>query len=241
MTPFQQREKRVRLSFVLLLSWLSLAAGPLIAQGSNPEQACLYSFVVGGRALRAAPCIDEDPLGFAKNVDLARVIRAFSIRPELIRFRGCDGGLFSTAEEHVSGSSQATIRYVISYPSDAQNDFLAPITHELAHVLQIEMAGGLEPLRDSLASKRIELGADFLTGIIFSFALKEARLGEFQHNLSLMGLYRDSASKAHGSPTQRTSAFRRGVFFNFARVSMSFPRASQEFQANIYGEIVAVP
>jgi hypothetical protein len=56
-----------------------------------------------------------------------------------------------------------------------------------------------------------------------------------------MGLYRDSSSKAHGSPSQRTSAFRRGVFFNFADMNMKFSRASQNFQANIYAEIVAVP
>jgi hypothetical protein len=230
----------VRPIFALFLSWLSLAASPLI-QRTNGDQACLHSFAVGGRALQAVPCRDADPLGLAKNVDIAKVTRALNIRSELVRFRGCDDGLFSTAEEQVSGSSQATTRYVITYPSGSRTDFLAPITHELAHVLQIEMAGGLKPLQDSLESKRIELGADFLTGIVFSFALKEAGLGEFQHNLSLMGLYRDSSSNAHGSPTERTSAFRRGVFFDFANVGMNFPRASQYFQANIYGELVAVP
>jgi hypothetical protein len=130
---------------------------------------------------------------------------------------------------------------VITYPSNAKTDFLAPFTHELAHVLQIEMAGGLKPLQDSLESKRIELGADFLTGIVFSYALKEAGLREFQRNLSLIGLYRDSSSNAHGSPGQRTFAFRRGVFFNFANIGMNVPRAIQEFQEIIYGEIVALP
>jgi hypothetical protein len=130
---------------------------------------------------------------------------------------------------------------VIPYPSGVKSAFLAPITHELAHVLQIEMVGNLERLKDSMESKRIELEADFLTGIAFSHFLEQARLGEFQHNLSLIGLYRDSSSDAHGSPMERTAAFRRGVFFTFANVSETFRRASQDFQANIYGEIITVP
>jgi hypothetical protein len=231
----------MRLSIALLLTTFHVFTGSLMAQASNRDRACLYSTKVGGKVIQAAPCRGEDPLRFAKDADLAGVIRAFGIRPESIEFTGCDGGVFSTAVAQFNGSSNAANRYLITYPSGAKNGFLAPITHELAHVVQIEIAGGLERLQDSLESKRIELGADFLTGIVFSHALKGAGLGEFQNNLSLMGLYRDSSIEAHGTPNQRTAAFRRGVFFNFADVNENFRRASQEFEENIYGEIVTFP
>jgi hypothetical protein len=231
----------MRLSFVLLLTSFNGVTSLLVAQGPNREQACLFSTKVGGRAAHPTLCKGDDPLRLAKDGDLAKVIRAFGIRPESILFTGCEGGVFSTAEDQFSGSSGATNRYVITYPSGVKSDFLAPITHELAHVLQIEMVGSLERLKDRMESKRIELGADFLTGIAFSHFLEQARLGEFQHNLSLIGLYRDSSSEAHGSPMERTAAFRRGVFFTFASVSENFRRASQEFQANIYGEIITIP
>ena len=233
-------EHAVRLA-VFMLSGLGLLANLHMSQRSSSYQACLHSFAVGGRALQEIPCGDGDPLGLAKNRDLAKVISTLDIRPELIRFRGCKDGLYSTAEEHTSGSSEVPARYVVTYPSDSRVNFLAPITHELAHVLQIQSAGGLAQLKTSLDSKRIELAADFLTGIVFSHVLPQAGLGEFQHNLSLRGLYRDSSSQAHGSPAERTSAFRRGVFFNFASVGRDFRRASRFFQANIFGELVTIP
>jgi hypothetical protein len=231
----------MRLSFVLLLISFNGVTSLLVAQGPNREQACLFSTKVDGRAAHPTLCKGDDPLRLAKDGDVAKVIRAFGIRPESILFIGCEGGVFSTAEDQFSGSSGATNRYVITYPSGVKSDFLAPITHELAHVLQIEMVGSLERLKDRMESKRIELGADFLTGIAFSHCLEQAGLGEFQHNLFLKGIYRDSSSEAHGSPVERTAAFRRGVFFTFADVNENFRRASQEFQANIYGDIIAVP
>ena len=231
----------MRLNFILLLICFNGVTSLLEAQGPNREHACLFSTKVDGRAAHPTFCKGDDPLRLAKDANLAKVIRAFDIRPESIQFTGCEGGVFSTAEDQFSGSSGATNRYVITYPSGVKSDFLAPITHELAHVLQIEMVGNLKRLRDSTESKRIELGADFLTGIAFSHFLEQTSLGDFQHNLSLIGLYLDSSSEAHGSPMERTAAFRRGVFFSFASVSENVRRASQEFQANIYGEIIAVP
>jgi hypothetical protein len=231
----------VRPILSVFLSWLSLTTIPLTAQRPPRDQACLHAFADGGRVVTARPCGDADPLAVSKNADVAKVMQALNIRSNSVLFRGCNDGRFSTSEEPLTGSPMATPRYAITYPTGPSTGLLAPITHELAHVLQIRVAGGLTPLQESLDSKHIELEADFLTGIVFSFALRDAGLSEFQHNLALMGRYVDSPTDAHGSPVERTSAFRRGVFFDFARVGMDFSRASAYFQANIYGELVAIP
>ena len=231
----------VALVVVLFLTAAGISAMQVVAEKpGGSEQACLYAFFVGDRPVRVLPCTGGDPLNVAKDGDVSSVMRALSISPGSVRFVGCNGVLFSTAEESMPGEVRPGKRYVITYPAAEDRRYLAPITHELAHVLQLEATGSLERLRATLESKRIELAADFLTGVVFSRVLGHVDSAEFQHNLSQTGLYRDSSLLAHGDPTQRTAAFRRGRFFNFDSVAMSFPRASQEFQDNIYAQIIAV-
>ncbi len=221
----------------LLLGALTMTA-PLAFSAENAAQSsgCLYSVAVGPDAQPVVPCDDNDPLGVGTDKDVRAVMRTLGIEPSLVRFRGCQNSRFSAAPD--GGSQAPNRRYVVTYPSNSVGMYLAPITHELAHVLQMERTGGLQALRQKLVSKRVELEADFLSGAVFAQTLKHASLNQFQHNLSLIGQYVELSTEAHGTPEQRTSAFRRGVFFDFETAKRGMRVLSEYFQANIYGQIV---
>ena len=94
----------------------------------------------------------------------------------------------------------------------------------------------LEQLHAKLFSKRIELGADYLAGIASSRVLQHINKTTFQHNLSLNGLYREPDEKAHGTPAQRTAAFRYGVI-DLVKADPDIRKASDNFQARLYAEV----
>jgi hypothetical protein len=123
---------------------------------------------------------------------------------DAVKFKACPGGRFSARP-----SGNTTAPYIVEYPSEAKSGYLSPITHELAHVFQMQKAGGLEPLRRNFETRKIELGADFITGLVYSKMLSHMKLADFETNLELAGSYRVDAT--HGLPTHRTTAFRLGV------------------------------
>jgi hypothetical protein len=219
---------------LLMAACLALAA----ASPADAQQAaagCLYGqTTVGPEASVVVPCVDADPLNIANDPDVRTVMKSLGLKPGTIRFKGCKSLRFRAAPDGVPSDH----RYVITYPTDAAGSYLAPITHELAHVLQMEMAGGLLALTATFASKRVELGADYLTGVVFSQSLKQVSLNEFQHNLALIGLYVELDANAHGTPSQRVAAFRFGVFQKFDSVHVDMRKASDDFQVNLYGRII---
>jgi hypothetical protein len=183
-------------------------------------------------------CAGGDPLSLAQDSDVLKIKSALGLQDVKIVFKGCMPGRFSTAQR---GPTAAMRSYVITYPVPEHGPaigYLAPIAHELSHVLQIEIAGTLESLQQSQTSKRIELGADFLSGILYKQALGEGKVNDFQHNLELIGLYYERNAEAHGTPEQRITAFRRGIYFQFDEVNRQIHQAVEEFQRNVYGEIV---
>ncbi|MFO1219648.1 MAG: hypothetical protein U1E89_14875 [Burkholderiaceae bacterium] len=126
----------------------------------------------------------------------------------------------------------------MSYPLEAGGRYLAPIVHELAHVMQMRIAGGLAALRASgLDSRQIELGADFLAGFVFSEALRHVDIDEFQNNLSLIGSYYERTDEAHGTPAQRVSAFRIGAVRAPPYHEFDVQTASRYFGANDYTRV----
>jgi hypothetical protein len=214
-----------------------LSAGRASANQFKRRGGCLYVFTVGEEKVEVPPeCPDGDPLNLSRNADVGRVLQALGVRPHLIRFRGCEGGLFSAEDTELNPAADAA-RYAVSYRMGTTK-YLAPITHELAHVWQMESVGGYRTLRDALPSRRIELAADYLTGIVFSQALRHLDLSEFQQNLSLRGLYYEADLDAHGTPVQRNNAFRLGFRLNFDSMNRDYRKASDDFQANVYGQLV---
>jgi hypothetical protein len=227
---------RYWLRSLLVAVLLVRAEEGLTADGQQSSNGCLYAVMVGPEATPVVPCVDVDPLNLANDPDILKVMRAFGIEPDKVHFKGCKKLRFSAAPDGMA--KEGDHQYLVTYPIEAAQSYVAPITHELAHVLQMEMAGGLVPLRDAFGSKRVELGADFLTGIVFSNFLQYINVNQFQHNLELMGLYVEFEEKAHGTPEQRAQAFRYGVYFNFDNVKRDISMASDHFQSNIYGQII---
>ena len=181
-------------------------------------------------------CERGDPLRVGQDRRVLLAMTMLGIPTDTVRFRGCSGLPFSAGPD--SKQEGVPQSFVVNYPIEVGKDFLAPIVHELAHVTQMRLAGGLEPLRSKMTtSRRIELGADFLTGFVFSGVLHDADINEFQHNLSLIGLYQERLDQAHGTPAQRTMAFRRGVMRRSPYDELHVQSAILYFNDNDYAKV----
>jgi len=220
-----------------LLSILLMWSGTEIhADEKNLYKGCLNSVTVGKEEKPVIPCDDTDPLNLANSADIHTVIKRMGLDPDKLHFKGCKNLRFSAAPDETAKNGEQ--RYLVTYPSETSDSYLAPITHELAHVLQMEIeVNSAEHLLKEYGSKRVELGADFLTGIVFSSSLENNDINEFQHNLMLIGLYREMEEDAHGSPAQRTAAFRFGYFLKNTEVKSNINMAFRYFLDNLYGQI----
>lgn len=133
------------------------------------------------------------------------------------------------------------IEYLIAYPTNQDQRYLGPIVHELAHVMQLSSPGGLRNADDS---RKVELGADFIAGLVFQRALQGIDVEAFQHGLALTGLYYESADDGHGSPEARLAAFRWGLNFKLTNDIPDIRAAARNFDEEFYlrgapGSIVA--
>jgi hypothetical protein len=199
------------------------------SKGAAASPDCLYSEPSADVA--SADC-SNDPLRLADQAFISSVIGQLGLAGAQINFVGCRQTTFATAmtSQHV---------YRITYPSALSislSSYLAPITHELGHVFQIEGAGSIHAVRERLnnSSERIELGADFLAGIEYRRNMSVENRGEFERNFQLLGNY---GSGGHGSPEDRIAAFRKGFYYTLGVGGIV--AASNDFQFNGYGEIMA--
>jgi len=165
---------------------------------------CLFgTFTQGDEKTPIEPC-GADAKGIGKDPSVLAVMQTFNIPANVVTFQACPGGRFSAMP---AGSDSQ--RFLVRYPSTAKANYLAPIVHELAHVVQMRNAGSLAALMPTENSRRIELGADFLAGLAFNISLKHLNNGDFETNLQLAGSYKVEIDD-HGWPEHRTQAFRRG-------------------------------
>jgi len=133
-------------------------------------------------------------------------MRTFEIPNGIVIFQSCPGGQFHTLPDSTNPN-----RIFVRYPSQVRRGFLAPIAHELAHVVQIRRAGSLMALDPVNNHRRIELGADFLAGLAFNISLPQLDGDDFETSLFLVGSYVPQIND-HGTPDDRTIAFRMGRF-----------------------------
>ncbi|SDY19115.1 hypothetical protein SAMN05518669_11020 [Variovorax sp. YR634] len=202
--------RAVRVAFQgTVLAVFALVMAKSLAQSLIPSPGCLYATHVGDSEQPA--CEMKDPLDLQQNDHMLRAMKVLGIDRKTVQFRGCLGLLLSVSEMR----GGAGPRYVVNYPADIPVvRLIAPLLHELAHVAQMQEAGGATELSslNNMMSKKIELGADFLAGHLFKVEFKEFELNAFEQNLLVHGLYREMAGREHGDPRQRDLAFRRGVF-----------------------------
>lgn len=192
---------------------------------------CLYgTFTQGNGTTPLAPC-GADAKGIGADPSVLAVLRTFGIPTSAVLFQSCPGGRFSAMPDSSDGK-----RYLVRYPSHVKSNYLAPIVHELAHVVQMRDAGGLAALNPKENSRRIELGADFLAGLAFNISLAHLSGGAFETNLELAGSYRVTADD-HGLPEHRSQAFRLGLTRKEPYPQLTILEAMHYWNANDYARI----
>lgn len=216
----------------------------LVLSASDGRAQCLYSNTPGtpGADPEAATCTNkEDPARLGSDPDIRKLIEALGLQDVRIRFSGCERGLFGA---DVTGLASAP-SYRISYPllpaaqgraPGTRTPYLAPISHELGHVLQLRQKGDRNALLAGRQMLSVELAADFIAGIAFKRIGALDALNSFQQNIALVGLYREAREDAHGTWEQRTWAFRRGVFYPSEPSPLSPQEADDRFVRRLFAE-----
>lgn len=222
-----QRSEWLRLS--LLVVALLGYAGSKATGSAVPD--CLYAFSQGDERVTVEPC-GGDEFGIGADAHVVSVMRYFGIPPNVVSFRSCPGGRFA-ARPYEADST----RFVVTYPSSAKSDYLAAVVHELAHVVQIRRAGGLNALDPKANSRRIELGADFLAGLAFNGVLKHLKFGNFETSLNLIGSYTAAKADDHGLPGHRAQAFRLGAVRADPYPELNTGQALDYFYENDYAQL----
>ena len=173
----------------------------------------------------------RDPARLRNEPEILAAVAAVGVTASEVEFWGCGTGSFWTTK---------LAKFRITYPvaqGRSTDEYLAPLIHELCHVLQISNAGSVSALRASVqnSSERIELGADFLTGVLFRNFLPGLNRGLFQRSSDLLGSYKSDLPRKYGSPANRVAAFRMGYFYN--RNGSSLVEVHDAFQADIFPQV----
>jgi hypothetical protein len=149
-----------------------------------------------------------------------------------ITFIGCAAAPFRTRMADLDPPFRFEILYTAD-TSSARLDYVAPILHELGHVYQLKKARSPHKLLESPIERR-ELGADFLAGLAAAkMGIKNPTL--FERTLSLVGSYK-AKSDSHGTPENRTQAFRYGYFYR--PISSSVDSTYSYFQDNLFSQVM---
>jgi hypothetical protein len=227
MQPFQ----RALASAALTLQLTAMHAAH--SQSSSP---CL-SATIAVSEISGTAC-EEDPLRLAADPQVQKMVSFFGLTGKQIRFLGCKTSRFSARSE--VNESGAHLRYVITYPTEAADNFIGPIAHELAHLLQMELAMGMENLKATREARRIELGADFLSGVVFNNALKDVSEDEFRRSLESMNGLLELQQGSHGTRSQRAAAFRAGIDLVLADFDRDLRLVNREFDSKRYGYVLGM-
>jgi hypothetical protein len=170
------------------------------------------------------------------------MVAAYGIVQPPIAFQACAKTGF---EVKIHLDAHETYSYTIYYPVPGKGElknYIAPMAHELAHVYQLMQAGNkyklLAQFPKESSSRHVELGADFLAGVVLKEFNSASMLNEFQLNLYLIGKYHEDQSTAHGEPQDRQNAFRLGYFLRDSKFTGPVSAANTYFQDELYGQFL---
>lgn len=228
----------VRTNAIMML----LTISGLTTALSNPSSA--EGFAIG---FHGAGTSDLPPRGNCKTADFPRdvtdailqVTVSLGISDLSIDFQECGRVVYLATA--ATGGSRAN-RYFVevppteSYPSDVQ---VAAIAHELYHIYQFHAHGSRSNVIDYYGStQRVELAADFGAGLQLS-SLPE--IGHFyEMSVALVGDFLNDPTRSHGSPADRSRAYRSGVFFrDRVTKSLNFSRSEYYFLNFTLREVVS--
>ena len=210
------------------------------ATAALSQEVCFALDTDPGPTLEREGC-QRDPLRLEHLPEVENAVAGLAIPAARIALWGCRKTKFETAAP-VSASS-STGQYKIYYPllERPTHDYVAPIIHELGHVYQLQSVGSPHALLQKYSRLQIELGADYLTGVVARHYLSGIKPEIFQGNLEIVGLYRELAVEAHGTPNQRNEAFRRGFFLRQTDFQDSIVRAYQEYDDEAFPFVASHP
>lgn len=168
--------------------------------------------------------------------DVQALISAMSLDDVDIVFLECTRFGFSANSSRSGGKFRGIITYP-SQPKGSINPQVAPLAHELGHIVQLKQAGGLAKLKQLLPSVERELGADFLAGYALRRMLTNQNVTDFSTSRDLPGQYATSTDD-HGAPLLRTNAFRRGFYYSDRQPQSDIYSLHLLFQAKIITQLI---
>jgi hypothetical protein len=173
----------------------------------------------------------RDELSFSNATDVRNAENLLGISASEIHFVGCDIAPFYARVDR----TEPRLHFEIVYNSKLDfNASMVAILHEIGHVYQLKQAGSQESLLSSAKQnlERIELGADYLSGLaIGRLGLSEKN---FEVGLALVGSY-EVHSGPHGLPHERSAAFNYGV--TAGKTDTDVSSLYDAFQDDDYGNI----
>ena len=181
------------------------------AHGQLDERSvrCLFSSS-GGVAPSLERCGRDDKLSVASLPGVQVAISRLGLEDVQVTFVGCADVNFATQER--PHPIDPVSEYFVFYPTDmARDELLIPIQHELGHVYQMETTGGYRALMATANGAKIELGADYIAGLLNHEIRNSPLAHRFVENSSLVGDFVGSEHASHGCPGNRSDAFIAGT------------------------------
>jgi hypothetical protein len=201
------------------------------ADSSFPD--CLNSSDRGARtgASMAIRC-PVDPRHLLKDTTIGETLAMIDVDERADLFLGCVDEKFRTMRT----GSGATLTVHVYYPDRdlSKEQYIGPLIHELGHVFQFQqMEVGTRGFPSGGESiERIELGADFLAGLVAGRLDLDPKM--FVINPEISGTY-NLSKDSHGRPEDRTNAFRLGYFYSEKKRSLA--DAYVDFQDNLFAQL----
>lgn len=197
---------------------------------------CLNGGATNGDRRGRTSCT-ADARRYALASEVGAVIRALELEGVPIKFMACRAYGFSAASSPAGSPFSAIITYPAQGGVGIGKSQIAPLAHELGHIVQLRQAGGLAKLRIVLPSIEREVGADFLAGYALRRMLIGQNVSDFASSLDLPGQYAPTDDD-HGEPLLRTNAFRRGFYLIDREHPTSVPELHLRFQTVIINELL---
>jgi hypothetical protein len=125
---------------------------------------CLYSKSGARFKPKEHPECHSDVLNISAVNEIKKTEIFLDLNAEHVRFIGCSAALFMTDP----GEDDPTVYYPATDEKRVNPQLVAPLIHELGHVYQLKRWGSAAKVREASrdSKERIELGADFIAGIV---------------------------------------------------------------------------
>ena len=205
--------------FGLLLIFL-----PTLVLGADATETLGFHAKSSRSTSRTGSCSHTDHPVFS---ELVTVLRREIKKPNFhVQLRSCPRDMFFA---HTRPSEVHGRIFYIDMPATrhlSEDTLGAVFAHELYHVFQFVRFGSQKEVMAYYGDdiKSTELAADFGAGYLLS---KTALPNVFEMNPELSGGFRRTRDHSHGTPAERSTAFRQGLYFT-RRVSPAYSMENAE-------------